>query len=290
MPFYHVSPRLSNCPRYLFPLRISSLTSPSIKSTIGELLWKTGVISTAHYIYESAIAYSDVGPDQRLTHQGLLRILQEAAAIASDEAGYGLKDIPRTGVHWILTGWRVELRERPLWRAGLRVETWPRTMDGFLSDRDFLVWDGDVLAAQGTSRWVLMDAVTGRLTRVTDVVRAAYQDQMDTRFVFDGAALTSNGKTPEDAPVSFAATVGRRDIDTNHHVNNLHYLDYAIEALPEEVYQTLPATVEIAFRRQILLGTPIRCLYSLTEDGKHQVEIQSETGGKVTHHAFVWFY
>ena len=84
--------------------------------------------------------------------------------------------------------------------------------------------------------------------------------------------------------------MGRRDIDTNHHVNNLHYLDYAIEALPEEVYQTLPATVEIAFRRQILLGTPIRCLYSLTEDGKHQVEIQSETGGKVTHHAFVWFY
>ena len=73
-------------------------------------------------------------------------------------------------------------------------------------------------------------------------------------------------------------------------MNNLHYLDYAIEALPEEVYQNLPGTVEISFRRQILLGTSIRCLYTRTEDGKHQVEIQSENDGKITHHAFVWFY
>ena len=84
--------------------------------------------------------------------------------------------------------------------------------------------------------------------------------------------------------------MGRRDIDTNHHVNNLHYLDYALEALPEEVYRHLPGTAEIAFRRQILLGTAIRGLYTLTEEGKHQVEIQSENEGKVIHHAFIWFY
>ena len=84
--------------------------------------------------------------------------------------------------------------------------------------------------------------------------------------------------------------MGRRDIDTNRHVNNLHYLDYALEALPEEVYRDLPETVDISFRKQILQGTPIQCLYARTEDGKHQVEIRSESGGKLTRHAFVWFY
>lgn len=248
------------------------------------------MIHTPHYLYETDAAYSDVGPDQRLTHQGLLRILQEAAAIASDEVGYGLKDIPRTGVHWILSGWRVELKNRPSWRAGLRVETWPRAMDGFLSDRDFLVRSGGDLVAQGTSRWLLLNAGTGRMTRISDTVRSAYAGQMDETSVFGGEELSGNGKTPEGTPAAFETVVGRRDIDTNHHVNNLHYLDYAVEALPEEVYQSLPDTVEIAFRRQILLGTPIRCLYSLTEDGRHQVEIRSENGGKTTHHAFVWFY
>ena len=84
--------------------------------------------------------------------------------------------------------------------------------------------------------------------------------------------------------------MGRRDIDTNLHVNNLHYLDYAIEALPEEVYQNLPNTVDIVFRKQIFLGTHIQCLYTKTEDGRHQVEIRSQKDGKTVHHAYAWFY
>ena len=132
-----------------------------------------------------------------------------------------------------------------------------------------------------------MSARTGKITRVTDEVRAAYE--VDTDALFQDA-VPNNGKTPEDAPVTFRTVVGRRDIDTNLHVNNIHYLDYAVEALPEEVYHDLPDTVDIVFRRQILLGTPIQCLYSRTEDGKHQVEIRSERDGTVTHHAFAWFY
>ena len=111
-------------------------------------LRKTGGISTPHFIYNAAIAYSDIGPDQRLSHGGLLRILQEAAAIASDERGYGAKDVPRTGVCWLLSGWRAELRTRPFWRTHLRTETWPRSLDGFFSERDFLVWQGEELIAR----------------------------------------------------------------------------------------------------------------------------------------------
>ena len=122
---------------------------------------------------------------------------------------------------------------------------------------------------------------------MTDQVRSAYEK--DEKVLFQDA-LPSNGKTPEGAPVTFETTVGRRDIDTNLHVNNLHYLDYAIEALPEEVYRDLPSTVDIVFRRQILLGTPIQCLYTRTADGKHQVEIRSQQEGKTVHHAYAWFY
>ena len=249
------------------------------------------MIFTPHYLYETAVAYSDLGPDQRLSPQGLLRLLQEAASVASDDVGFGLKDISRTGVHWILSSWRVELKSRPLWRTSLRIETWPRTMDGFLSDRDYLVWDGDREIARGTSRWVLVDAATGRLTRITGAVQDAYRDQLDGRDLFAGCRpVPGSGKTPEDVPAAFETTACRRDIDTNHHVNNLRYLDYALEALPEDVYDNLPSTVEISFRKQILLGTPLQCLYTQTEDGKHQVEIRSESGGTTIHHAFVWLY
>lgn len=245
------------------------------------------MIHTPHFIYETDIAYSDLGPDRLLDQRGLLRILQEAAAIASDEVGYGIKDIERNGVFWILAGWRLEMLERPPWRSRLTVETWPRSMSGFASDRDFLIRCGGALIARATSRWFLVSMSTGRVARVTEQVRSAYE--VDSLMLFS-EPIQSNGRTPEGVPTAFAATVGRRDIDTNGHVNNIHYLDYALEALPQEVLEHLPNTVEIIFRRQILLGTPIRCLYSQTEDGRHQVEIQSGEGTDTVHHAFVWFY
>ncbi len=232
------------------------------------------------------MAYPDLGPDRLLSHRGMLRILQEAAAIASDDRGYGMKDVPRTGVFWILSGWRLELLERLPWRSPVTVVTWPRSLEGFTSDRDFLACCGQTLVARATSHWLLVSTATGRAARITDAVRAAYE--LDSRTLFD-TPIPSNGKSPADAPVTFSTTAGRRDIDTNRHVNNICYLDYALEALPEEVYRSLPPTVEISFRRQILPGTPIRCLYSPTEDGRCQVEIQSGEE-KLTRHAFVWFY
>ena len=108
-------------------------------------------------------------------------------------------------------------------------------------------------------------------------------------MVFDTPART-NGRSSPGAQLACAVQVGRRDIDTNRHVNNIHYLDYALEALPQEVFDHLPDTVEVVYRRQILLGASIRCLYSVTEDGQHQVEIQSGQGDDLVRHAFVWFY
>lgn len=258
-------------------------------------MWEIGkgqeLMTTARTGYSTRVAYSDLGPDGLLSRGGLLRILQEVAAIASDDVGYGLKDIPRTGVHWILGAWRLELAARPGWRSALEVETWPRFLESFMSERDFLVWDvtgGERrLAARGTSKWFLVAAGTGKLTRIREEVRSAYAPGEEVLF---REPIPSSGRSPEDAAVAFQTTVGRRDIDTNLHVNNIHYLDYAVEALPEAVYQDMPDTVDVVFRKQILPGAPIRCLYSRTEDGKHLVEIRGERDGKAVHHAYVWFY
>lgn len=245
------------------------------------------MISIAHYILDTTVTYDDVAPDQRLSHGGALRLMQEAAAIASDRRGFGLKDIPRNGVAWILAGWRLELLDRPAWNAAVTVDTWPRTLEGFVSNREFLLRSGETLAARGTSRWFLVNTSTGHVSRITPEVRSAYA--LDEARVFPDD-IPSNGKSPAEARETFTYTVGRRDIDTNHHVNNIRYLDFALEALPQEVYDHLPAALDIAYRKQILLGTPIRCLYARLEDGRHQVEIRSGPEDAPVHHAFLWFY
>lgn len=245
------------------------------------------MIPTSYFTYDTIITFPDAGPDLRLSRKGVLQLLQEAATIASDRCGFGLEVARSKGVSWVLAGWRLELLDRPRWNQPISVRTWPRTMEGFLSERDFLVYSGEKLVARATSSWLLVSTETGRIARITDEVRSYYQLCPDA--VFD-APLPKNGVPTEDARETFSLTVGRRDIDTNGHVNNINYLDYALEALPQALYEALPSTVEIVFRRQILLGTPIRCLYAQLPDGRHQVEIQSGSEEKPVHHAFVWFY
>ena len=244
-------------------------------------------MTISHFTYQAVVTYPDVGPSGYLTHAGMLRILQEAAACASAQCGYGFRDIERNGVCWVLTGWRLELFERPDWNTPLTIHTWPRSVDGFLSDRDFEIFANDRSIGRCTSRWFLINPATGRITRVTDAVRSAYE--IDTRRLFD-EDLPSNGTPLLDAALTYTHTVERRDIDTYRHVNNLRYLDFALEALPQEVLDHLPGTVDIVYRKQILPETQIRCLYAKTEDGKHQIEIQSGDENAPVHHAYIWFY
>ena len=70
--------------------------------------------------------------------------------------------------------------------------------------------------------------------------------------------------------------VQRRDIDMNRHVHNLYYLDFAYEALPEEIYERSEFNnIEIFYKKEIKYGEIINCYYSF-EDNKHIVTIKSE--------------
>ena len=240
---------------------------------------------TPYFIYETDVEYPDLGVDRLLSHRGMLRILQEAASVASDERGCGMKDISRTGVFWILAGWRLELSRRVPWRTRLTVETWPRSLDGFLSDRDFLVRQGDVPVARATSRWLLIDTATGHAAKITDEVRAIYQ--LDESRAVEGDAPSHLSRGPQDARQVCSYTVLRRDIDTLHHMNNLHYLELAREALPAEAADLPFENYEILYKRQIKLGETVDLCYAF-EEGRHVVEFRNQDGRRV--HALLWFY
>ena len=241
-----------------------------------------------HYDFHCKVEYPDLGEDARLSHLGTLRMMQEAACLDSSRTGYGPFDVERNGVAWIICGWKVHLYQRPHWGTDLTVYTWPRTMSSHLSERDFQIFDsqGELVCA-ASSRWLLIDVRTGRVTNVTPEIAAAYPLDNNCRALEE--EMVSAGKSPEDAAETFTYTALRRDLDMFHHVNNLHYLELAREALPEDVLaQNLP-NVEILYKRQIRGGDKVRFLYSYDrESGRHLVELKNSDGRKS--HALVWFY
>lgn len=223
------------------------------------------------YIYSTRVSYSDIGPNLCLSLAGAMRMMQEAAIIHSDLSGYSVMDVDRTHVVWMLVQWRVRLTGLVKWNEPVEVLTWPQTMEKLTSSRCFEIRSrsGEIVA-KAESNWVLVNADTGRIIRIPPEVADAYD------LIPDGVFDTEMPKLHQrvgDLVCRF--TVRRQDIDTNHHVNNLVYLDYAREALSDTLAEKEFREVVVRYHRQLLLGDPVCCFYEKDEQG-HLIQICGE--------------
>lgn len=239
------------------------------------------------FTYKYKVKYSDVGRNNKLTLKALVSLLQEGASSHSEEAGFGVNDISRTHRTWILLNWKVKMISHPHINEILTINTWPRTMDKIYSYRDFEVFDNqNNLVAIASSKWIFMDTETKKIKKITSEVSEAYGGPID-KNVFE-IPLDEKIKVPNNLKLNFTYTIQRRDIDTNEHVNNLHFIDFAFETLDEETYNKNEFNnLEIIYKKEIKYKDNINCYYSF-ENNKHIITIKSEDDSIV--HAIVQLY
>lgn len=225
----------------------------------------------APYRFHTRVSYGDIDQNLNLTLSAAMRMMQEAAIIHSDQSGYSVMDIERTRVIWMLVQWRARLTGIAKWNEDVTVITWPQTMEKVTSNRCFRILNtaGETVAIAESS-WLLANADTGRAMRIPAAVAAAYDLIPDG--VFEVPSLKIPSETGEER---YCCSVLRRDLDTNHHVNNLIYLEYAREALPESARETSFPEVIVRYHRQLLLGDPVHCHYHAVENG-HVVQITGD--------------
>lgn len=225
----------------------------------------------------------DIGKDNYIKNRAILEIFENIGTYHSDMAGYGPNDIKETGVSWVLLDWKLQVLKRPKYGQTLNVNTWGRTMKRTYTYRDFEMYDEENnLCVIGTSKWVLVDINTGRITKISEEIYEKYQ--IEDKNVFNIDELDKL-KVPEMCDSEITYKVSRRDIDINGHMHNLYYLDLAYEVLPQEVYEKRPFDdVRIQYKKEVKLGNIIRCKYTF-EDNMHVITICSEDNTKI--HAIV---
>ncbi len=191
----------------------------------------------------------DVGG--RLAPRALCGYLQEAAGEDAARLGVSMDRLRADGLAWVMQRLSIEFASHPRAGDSLAVTTWARRFERALALRDFEVHDGSgARVAAATSRWVVVDLATRRLTRLPELVRGV--------AVVDRAALT--GEPGPLAPVERPELerrfeVRRGDLDVLGHVNNTRYVEWALDAVPDEILEGLhPAGVDVEFRREALPG------------------------------------
>lgn len=224
---------------------------------------------------EYLIGVEDIGKNNKITNWAFLKYLEEIACSHSATCGYGANDIETKKRAWLLMDWKLKVFDRPIYEQVLKIKTWSRNIsnNAFFSYRDFEVFCEDKKVAIATSKWVLFDFSTNRITKLTDDIYRGYNPE--NRHVFELEDIEKS-REPADKQFNMLYEVRRSDIDINRHMHNLNYLKLAYENLPEEVFfRDELKNVKIMYKHQILLGQKVKCYYS-NENEKCIITLKSE--------------
>ncbi len=221
------------------------------------------------------VGLSDIAVSNLLSDKNILKFFETAACHHSDEAGYGVMDIPTTHLAWMIIYWKVKVLKRPCYGDVVTVYTWARPNSKAFSIRDFVMKDasGEVLVI-ASSKWALIDTEKG-LARITPEIMEKYE--VEDKSAFEDSTLEKLYEACENEPV-MQYKVLRRDIDLNVHVHNLYYLDFAREVLPTELAFADFNNINIVYKNGAKLGETIDIYYKKEEDA-HLITIKNHQSG-----------
>lgn len=199
----------------------------------------------------------EVDARERLSVGALCQFLQEAADQHATKLGVSMERLGREHLAWVLHRLRVEIEAYPKTGAELTVRTWPTGFDRVSASRDWEVSSKGRLVARASSDWVMVDVERRALARIPEWALELGHAQVTARAPL--LELKRRKPSAVGAPeVQADFAVRRSDLDLVGHVNNVRYVEWALETVPEATYTNLrPRSFSVVFRRESRFGQTV---------------------------------
>lgn len=205
---------------------------------------------------------TDIRNHCKLTN--ILNYLQEAAGRHAAKFGLDSVNLMNNNIGWVLSRLKVQMLHYPEWQEKVIIRTWTRESIGILSYRDFeILNEKREIIGKGTSAWLMIDILKRRPIRPK-----SFTDNFPNNP--EEISLTKElRKLPEqkDLEKVFSLPVMYSDVDINHHVNNVKYARWQIDAIP--VSALLDRSIkdfEIDFLHEAKLGEKVTISCKKEED------------------------
>lgn len=223
------------------------------------------------YTFGSKVRYSEIDHRGTMTLPALINYFQDCSTFQSESLGYGVKAAKENKRAWILSYWQVVAERYPELGEKITVGTFATDFKGLFGERNFVMTDeeGKRLAC-ANSLWVYMDMERGRPIVPSKEEIEAYGTEPKLDMDYEGRKIKSAAEY-EDKPFF---PVRKYHIDTNEHVNNCQYVQFAMELLPKDqiVHQ-----VRVSYKKSAVLGDIIYPKYA-KEDMRTVIELCDEKG------------
>lgn len=159
----------------------------------------------------------------------LLHMMLETSNEQSRDLGSSTDDLMKEGLTWMLYKWNVEIDRYPQYLEEIEIQTWVSSFEKIRINREFVIQCSGKTICRAQAVFIVVDLKKKKPIALPSSISSSYPIWNRKNFervekIGKGDLFISNVKW----------NVLRRDIDMNHHVNNIVFVDWLWEALPKE--------------------------------------------------------
>jgi acyl-ACP thioesterase len=187
------------------------------------------------FVKEYEIRYKEVNDRQEATPVAILNFVEETAAAHCAYIGRNVYDLQKDGIGWVLYAGCFHMDKYPKYREKIKIETWLSEIKGFRGYREYRVLSADNNTLYGGFRgmWLYFDLNRRKPIRVEEIYNEKWPLRNEIAINCD---IIPSKELITDSDIDKSFTVRRCDIDSNKHVNNVRYMQWLMESIPDSFY------------------------------------------------------
>lgn len=181
----------------------------------------------------------EIDANKQVTIASLINLMQEAAMQNVIDIKLSVWDLAAQNISWVLLRKNLKIHQLPQLNETITVVTHPAGFDRLFTYRDYRVYDAQgALIAESASTWLLMDTQTRGAAKIPDTI--LNRGQFDTA----DCLVRPKGRLPKltEVQVEKQFRVNWHDLDFNHHLSNIRYMQWMFETV--DIYTSGTATLQ----------------------------------------------
>ena len=204
------------------------------------------------------ITSADTDMFLRVKLGGMVNLLIQSAINSAESLGFGFKGLRKQQLYWVLSRMTVEIYHPLTLNQEVVVETWPKTIEGLLYMRDYIIRDkSQNIIARATSGWLAIDAETKR-PKLLDGIEAEMFVQLKDKHALKESPAKLQATIEGD---TFGVQSRYFDFDLNKHVTSTRYIDWMMDTFTVDFHKNnFPKSFSINFMKETLPGDSLNII------------------------------
>lgn len=184
------------------------------------------------FVKEFELRYHEMNKFGEATPISMLGLLEDAAADHCHAIDYGLYELLAKDIGWVLISGYMQMNRYPKYKEKITIRTWLSHYKSIRGYRENFIYDEqEKIIGCAKGQWLFFDIKNRKPTRIFP--------EIETRWGCFPEKCVEHDILQRIEPLTSADNhsqfpVYGYDVDSNEHVNNLKYLQWLLETVPNE--------------------------------------------------------